>query len=177
MALATGGKIAKIELHFAGSGVCYTLGGIDWLVAMAGYAGAGLWGLLIYLMAGMFPKRYSHITAGFLAIILLVTGILYAKDIESWVIIAAITVFYGTAVWFKNKLPLGLILKVAGLYIILDAFKAPVLLLQHRPVSDATHLAAVTGIPEFCWILLWLAMALGCLLYIWKIEKRPAKLT
>lgn len=171
-ALVTGGKVIKIELHYSGSGVCYTSGGARWLIMLAGYAGAALWGLLIYLMAGKLPKRYSHITAGLLAVILIVSAVLYARDIPSWIIIVAITLFYGAAVRFRDRLPLRFILKLAALYIILDAFKAPVMLLQHRPVSDATNLAALTGVPEFCWIVLWLIIALGCLAYIWRIERR-----
>lgn len=173
MALLTGSKVLKIELHYAGSGFCVSAGGIHWLITLAGYAGAALWGLLIYLMAGKFPKRYSHITAIFLAAVLIAAGILYVRDLESWIIILAITLFYITAAWFRSKLPLQIILKIAALYIILDAFKAPVMLLQHRPIGDAASLAAQTGVPSFFWILIWIAVALGCLIYIWKIEKRP----
>ena len=172
MALITGGKVLKIEMHYSGSGLCYSRGGIIWLITVAGYIGAALWGLLIYLMAGKLPKRYSHITAALLAAVLVVSGILYVRDFASGIIILALIIFYGTTVWFRNKLPLQYILKIAGLYIILDAVKAPVLLLQHRPVSDATLLAAQTGVPQLCWILLWLLVSLACLFYIWKIEKR-----
>lgn len=174
--LITGGKVLKIELHYAGSGVCYSSGGWRLLVVFAGYAGAALWGLLIYLMAGKIPKRHSHIMAVIIAVILLASGILYARDFATWLIILAITLFYLAAVWFRKQLPLQLVLKLAGLYIILDAFKALVNLWRHRPVSDATSLATLTGVPEIIWVVLWIVISLGCLAFIWKIKKKPLKI-
>lgn len=173
-ALVTGGGITKIELHFAGSGLCYTSGGSLVLISLAGYAGAALWGLLIYLAAGTLPKNYSHVAAVFLAAVPLLSGLLYVRDHESWAIVLAITVFYAAAVKLRNILPVKLILKIAGIYIIIDAFRAPFVLLRHKDVSDAANLAALTGIPEFFWILAWIAISLGCLAFIWKTGSRRA---
>ena len=172
-ALVTGGRVLKIELNFSGAGVCYTSGGLRWLIFLAGYAGAALWGSLLYLLADAIPKNRSHLLAAGLVTGLAASGLLYARDFQSWTIISSIAILYAVAVKFRDKLPLKLFLKLAGLCIILDAFKAPTLLFWSHAISDATGLAGQTGVPELFWIILWLAIAVGCLAFIWKIEKRP----
>jgi len=174
-ALITGGRVLKIELHFSGAGLCYTSGGLRWFILLAGYAGAAFWGLLIYLLAEAFAKNLSHLLAAGLVAILAASGLLYARDFQSGTIIAIIAILYAAAVRHRDKLPLKLFLKLVGLYIILDAFKAPTALLRHRAINDAANLAGLTGTPEFFWIILWMAMAAGCLAFIWKIERHPGE--
>ncbi len=169
-ALVGGGRMVKIELHFSGSGLCYTYGGLRWLIIMAGYAGAPFWGLMIYLSAGVAPLKGGHFLAISLAAVMIATGIIYARDIQTWTIIAAITLFYCGAVKFRNKLPLKFYLKLAGLYIILDSVTAPLALFGHNGANDAASLAVQTGLPGFFWILFWLGAAAGCLMVIWIIE-------
>ena len=171
----TGGQVLKIELHFSGAGICYTSGGIRWLTSLAGYAGAAFWGLLIYLLAGAIPKNRSHLPAAFLITVLIASGLFYVRDFQSWTIILLIAAFYAAAIKFRDRLPLSLGLKLAGLYIILDALKAPAALLRGRTVNDAASLAGQTGVPGFFWIAFWMAIAAGCLIFIWKIERRPSE--
>lgn len=175
-ALVTGGRVLKIDLHFSGSGLCYTSGGVGWLISLSGYAGAALWGLVVYLLADAVPKNRVHLPAAFLVAVLASSALFYARNFQSWVIITIIAVLYAAAVKFRDRLPLKLFLKVAGLSIILEALKAPIALLQRQVLSDATDLAGQTGVPELFWIALWLATAFGVLAFIWKIEKRPAKI-
>ncbi|UQZ90475.1 membrane zinc metalloprotease [Deltaproteobacteria bacterium Smac51] len=170
-ALITGGRVLKIELHLSGSGLCYTSGGLSWLISFAGYAGAAFWGMLIYLAAGLFSKKYNHIPAVLLIAVLVASALLYARDIQSWSIIALIIVFYSLAIRFRGKPALGLGLKLCGLYILMDALKAPAALFRRREVSDAVNLAAQTGLPQFFWIILWLATSAGCLFFIWRLQK------
>lgn len=174
-ALITGGRVLNIELRFSGSGVCYTSGGVRWLISVAGYMGAALWGSLIYLLADAIPKNRSHMTAAFLIAVLVASGLLYVRDFQSWTIIASIGIFYAVTVRFSDKLPLKLFLKLAGIYVILDALKAPMALFRHQAVSDAANLAAQTGIPQIFWITFWMATTAGCLVFIWKIERKPTE--
>jgi len=169
--LLTGGRILGIELHFAGSGLCQVSGGVRWLAALAGYLGATVWGVLIYLLAGIISKKYSHLLAAFLVVGLIGSAILYVRDFQSGIIILFIAIWYSAAVKFRDQLPLHFLLKLSGLYIILDALKAPLVLFGYPGPNDAATLAALTGLPAFVWIVLWLAAALGGLILIWKIER------
>ena len=173
-ALLTGGDIVRIELHFSGSGLCRYCGGLSWLVFLAGYAGASLWGLFIYLLAEAVPQRFSHFWAGLLAALLGVSGALYARDAQSWLILLVLALFYALAVWFRDRLPLKVLLKIAGLALILNALEAPLALFGLQGRGDAAELAALTGIPALFWIIIWLATACGCLIFLWKIERKPA---
>lgn len=171
-ALLTGGRILGIELHFAGSGLCQVSGGLRWLVYLSGYLGATFWGLLVYFSADAIPKKYRYCLACFLVFILTVSSVLYARDFQSLIILLAISIWYSAAIKFRDKLPLNFFLKLSGLYIILDAVRAPTYLFGHPGPNDAVGLAAQTGWPAFFWISLWLLAALGGLIFIWKVEKR-----
>jgi len=168
-ALASGGSLVKIELHFSGSGVCYTRGGLGWLISLAGYAGAAFWGLLIYLSALTLPRGYSHWPAVFLIALLAVSAVFYAADFQTRVIILALAALYGAAVKFRGQVS-NLFLKLAGLYVLLDALKAPLALWRHESFNDAASLTAQTGLPAFIWIFFWLAAAAAGLVFIWKVE-------
>ena len=174
-ALLTGGGIVKIELHFSGSGLCQFRGGLTWLVFLAGYAGASLWGLFIYLLAEAVPQRFSHFWTGLLAALLGVSAVLYARDAQSWIILSLLALFYALAVRFRDRLPLKVLLKLAGLALILNALEAPLALFGHQGLNDAAELAALTGIPALFWIILWLTTATGCLVFLWKIERTPTQ--
>lgn len=174
-AAAGGGRVLQIELHFAGSGLCQTSGGVGWLTSLAGYPGAALWGLVIYLGAGALSKKHSHLLAVLLAAALVVFGLLFGRDFQTWAILLISGLIYAAAICFRDKLPLKIFLKVAGLYLILDAVKAPLALLGRQGPHDAAALAGLTGFPEVFWIIIWLAAAGGCLAFIWKIESRAAR--
>ena len=200
-ALATGGRLLQIELHFSGSGLCYTAGGIRWLVLLAGYAGSSFWGLLLYLSgwASSIPdqkkrpqtlydltsptstsriksaqpsKNIALLPALGVTVVLIFTGALYARDIQTLLVILSLTVLYLGAVSFRRFTPLRLFLKVAGLYVMLDALKALRALIKHQAASDSAQLAALTGAPELFWIGCWLTMAFTCLVLAWKSEWR-----
>lgn len=171
-ALATGGSIVRIELNFSGAGLCVTKGGLRWITSFAGYAGAAFWGVLIYLSAGFFSKKHSHILAGLLAALLAWSGILYARDLETWAIISLMALLYAAVLKFRETLSLSVFLKLAGLYILLDALKAPVALFRHQAVNDATNLASQTGFPALFWIIAWLIIVAASLVLIWKLEKK-----
>lgn len=175
-AILTGGSVLKIELDFSGSGVCHTIGGLRWLISLAGYAGAAFWGTLIYLSAGLIPGRHSRFPAVILITILTISAVFYAVDWPSRIIIFIIAVIYAAAVKLRDKLPLNVFLKLAGLYIILDALRAPMVLFRHQGVNDAANLAGLTGLPAFFWIAIWLLIAAACLALIWRTERRPAVL-
>ena len=50
-AVLTGGSIVKIEISQQVGGVCYTRGGVRFIVASAGYLGSIFWGGLILIIA------------------------------------------------------------------------------------------------------------------------------
>lgn len=175
-ALAGGGSIGRIELRLDGSGLCYTSGGLGWLVSWSGYAGAALWGVFICLLSGAAANRRAYLLAAALSGGMLASALMWARDLQSWLIISLLAVWYGLAVRLRDRLPLRLILKLSGLYILLDALRAPLALFGHRQVNDAASLAAQTGLPAFFWIIMWLMAAAAALFLVWKMEK-PGRLT
>ena len=84
MALATGGSIESIALDYSGSGRCVYRGGVRTLVSFAGYAGSGLWGLLIYISVG-YKANYnpSYIALLLISIILMVKSITAARPLTT----------------------------------------------------------------------------------------------
>ena len=78
-ALLSGGSVESIKLRTDGSGVCFTRGGSRFFILFAGYTGAVLWGLLIYLSAKSLGKRANIIAILLLAMIGVSTA-LCARD-------------------------------------------------------------------------------------------------
>ena len=62
-ALLSGGSIVKIELFPNGAGLCTTRGGSVLLISFMGYAGAILWGSLIYSIASINKKVAKNFSA------------------------------------------------------------------------------------------------------------------
>jgi hypothetical protein len=86
-AVATGGNIAKIELFPNGAGLCTTQGGSRFFISFMGYAGAAIWGTLIYLVAST-HQRVAQLITALIATMLCLTLILWVTDILTFFIIA-----------------------------------------------------------------------------------------
>lgn len=171
-ALLTGGTIHNITLHFRGSGVCTTSGGIRFITSFSGYAGSALWGLLIYSVASTLSPRSAKIMIGTMIAMLLITLVLWARDVSTIIILLILLAMYVTPLvnklWFRVKY----FIQLVGVFVMLDAIRSPLYLLDGRDLGDGASLADLTGVPEFLWVAIWFAIAAGSLYLLWmKAEK------
>jgi len=177
-AILTGGTIHNITLNFNGSGVCTTSGGLRFLVSFSGYAGSALWGLLIYSIASALSQTKAKFIVGTMVVVLGTTLVLWARDLTTIIILIVLLAMYTMPLvksqWFKGKwfsLPwfnVKSFIQLVGVFVMLDAIRSPLYLLDGRDLGDGASLAQLTGLPEIFWVALWFAVAVGCLYLLWK---------
>src|SRR5574344_630352 len=83
-AVLTGGEIARIELSFNQGGLCYTAGGIRWIVLSAGYLGSLLWGCAILILNVRYKQE--KLLMNLLTIIFIISIVLWVRNFEGIVI-------------------------------------------------------------------------------------------
>jgi len=168
MALVTGGMIDYIEIHFRGSGLCYVRGGNSFVIALAGYAGAALWGSLLVLTVVHAGSRRAHFVAGFLAVFVFMSGVLWARDLITIVILMVITGLCLVTYRYGASKPVAFFMQFIGAYVILDALKSPLYLIDGRSLGDGAALSELTHVPEIVWVGIWEAFAVFCVWWLWR---------
>lgn len=169
-ALMTRGRIGRIKLNWDGSGWCSTRGGSRFFILIMGYVGASLWGGYLYIagfMAG------AHDTELFLQIelgILLFTTLFFVRDLITLCIVGTMAATFLGAMYFPYVDAIPLLIQFMGIYVVLNAIRAPLHLIDGQHVGDGAALADLTYIfPEGVWIVFWLLFAiatLGVLMYL-----------
>jgi hypothetical protein len=158
-AVLTGGSIVRIEVNANLGGVCWTAGGIRFIVISAGYLGSLVWGSLILL--GAVKTRFDQqITAG-LGILLLVVTAIWVRNLEG-IIICSLTGFGLLALAaYTNEKVCDQFLKFLGLtscfYVLIDIKED----LIDRSVkgSDAYKIAEMLYLPDWLVGVVWLCIA------------------
>jgi hypothetical protein len=165
-ALLTGGWVTRIQLRFNGSGVCTTRGGSRTVILLAGYAGAALWGGVIYLIGGGLSPEATHTWLLVEIAVLAIVFILWGRDPATWIIIACIAGAYALGLLLPENAILPWLFRIVGLYVLANALKAPLALIDGRSVGDGAALQQIYWIiPEIAWVALWFLFALGVLVY------------
>jgi hypothetical protein len=160
-ALATGGRIVEIRLAANEGGLCITAGGSRFLTLNAGYLGSLVWGGVILLLAAR-TKSGRGISICLGVLVLVVCAIWIRPVLGFGFVFAAVAglALIAAGVWLTAGVN-GLLNKTIGLtsclYAVMD-IKSDIL---SRPgaQSDATMLAAATGVPAFLWGILWIVIA------------------
>jgi len=168
-ALLTGGSIHNISLHFNGSGLCTTSGGVRFIVTFFGYAGSALWGLLIYRVANSLSPARSRIMVAIMVSMLALTLVLWARDIPTITILIVLLLMYGLPLYKSLWISVKSFIQLVGIFVLLDAIRSPLYLLDGRDLGDGATLAQLTWLPEFFWIVLWFAIAFACLYSLWNL--------
>ena len=158
-AVLTGGSIVRIEISTRQGGVCYTAGGIGFIITSAGYLGSMLWGVIILMLSSR-VRAARFVSLGIGAFILVVT-LAYVRSLFGF---AFGLLFAGLLVAMGAKLKPAInafVLQVIGvtscLYAVLDIVDD----VLKRPGigSDADALAEMTLIPGVVWGVLWIAIS------------------
>ena len=168
-ALLTGGSIHTISLHFNGSGLCVTSGGVRFIVTFFGYAGSALWGLLIYRVASALSPSSSKIMIVTMLSMLTLTLVLWARDLPTITILVVLLLMYGLPLYKSLWISVKSFIQLVGIFVLLDAIRSPLYLLDGRDLGDGATLAELTWIPEVAWVAVWFMIALGCLYFLWKL--------
>jgi hypothetical protein len=172
-ALASGGKILSIKLNYNGSGLCLTQGGIRFLVSFSGYAGSALFGMMLYLLT----ERSNTISS--IAILLIIEAtillalLLWAGSISTYLILTLMLVTFALASRLSRSKNLRYFLKFIAVFVVLDAIRSPLVLIDGRHVGDGATLSNLTFIPEIIWVIIWFLIGLSCLygMYLFTYHK------
>lgn len=172
MALLTGGSIQSISLDYNGAGLCIYTGGIRSLVSFSGYAGSGIWGLLIYISVGYKTHYNPGYVAYFIILIILTVLVFWASKISTLFILIVLVSMYLGLLLKKQKSVLRLLIQFVGVFVMLDAIRSPLYLLGGSNIGDAAQLSQLTWIPEIIWVATWLVISGACLVLAWRYTKR-----
>ena len=167
LAILSGGRIQYIELHFRGSGLCVTSGGWQAAVAFAGYFGAVFWGVAIYKTVSAAHAKVSSLFTGMLLVTLLLTALLWARDLETLVIMSILFFLFLAITKYGNKSVVKVALQFSGLYVLTNAARSPLVLLDGQSIGDGATLATLTWIPEIVWVAIWTFVSMIGLWVVW----------
>ncbi len=149
----TGGEIEKIEVSPRLGGVCWTIGGSQFLILSAGYLGSLFFGAGI-LLAVAYSKRDAMITA-LLGILMVVITAIYVRPIAGFGFVFCLTggLLLVTAAGVLRHEINDFILMTIGLA---SCLYAPIDILEDIifrtvPGSDAEALAKLTNVPSQAW--------------------------
>jgi len=177
-ALLTGGSVERIEINSRIGGLAVTRGGWGWLVISSGYVGSMLLGSLIVI--GSVRGRGARVIAILVGGVVLLVTLLFVRNAFGLLFGCA---FGGGMLAAARWLPRSwmiLLVQYLGamscLYALVDVAE-DLLTLQHR-VTDASIMAASTGIPAIVWGILWSAISLVVFIltirFAWRLANRYA---
>ncbi|ABZ76394.1 conserved hypothetical protein [Shewanella halifaxensis HAW-EB4] len=164
--IISGGIVSHIELFPNGAGLCFSQGGWPILIGFAGYFGAALWGYLIFMFA-TWPKGI-RLSFGLLGGVVVLTIILWARDLLTVAILASLAVLFLLPLKLKQNRFLASGLRVMALMIILNALASPMVLLGLEGQGDANMLAGESWLPAWFWVFVWLATSAFMLYLCWR---------
>jgi hypothetical protein len=167
-AIVTGGRINRLVLRFDGSGVCIYQPGQRAIIIFMGYAGAALWGGLLYLIGTSMSLQAARV---WLIVELTMIAIVFfcwvdLRDVQTRVILLFIAGIYLVALYLPQVGWLPWLLRVTGLYVLVSAIRAPLIQLRANSGDDASAMQALVWfIPRAVWIAVWVGIGLATLAY------------
>jgi hypothetical protein len=173
-AVLTGGEVVSISLSPNEGGLTQTIGGRPLVILNAGYLGSLAWGIGLVLASKRANTARMAVVG--LAILLAGTTLFYVRPIVSFGFVFAGLVAGAMAAlsrWGGGEAS-SLVLRGLGtfsiLYALVDVW-SDVLRPLGTGLSDASLLAAATGVPGVVWGLMWLGIGCGTL---WALRRSLA---
>ncbi|XQW83779.1 M50 family metallopeptidase [Thalassotalea piscium] len=170
-ALATGGEIIRIQLFTNGAGLCTTRGGSAFFISFFGYAGAAIWGVIYYIMAGL-HHRLAQLFAAVLALLFVVTLLFWSRDILTIAIVISLLALVLVKLKYGQSFYLQMSLQVTAVMVLLNSLKSPWYLIDGRELGDGSALAQQTNIPEIFWVICWCVIAITGIVILAKLTMK-----
>ncbi|MBB4210397.1 M50 family metallopeptidase [Rhodothalassium salexigens] len=178
VSVATGGRVERLALLPNGSGFVLSSGGARVATLLAGYAGAFLWGALLYRLGRVGHVAGIGVALGLLAFMVL-TGVAWVVpgDLGTYAILAIMMAVLAGGLWQGDRgwartlvMFLGVYVLVRGLDLALDLHG--VMGMRRLPEAarhnDAVFLAQATGVAPRVWTFAWVAFG-GLVIYrLWR---------
>lgn len=162
--LLTFGRFKKIKLNWNGSGYAITAGGSRLLILLAGYMGAALWGGYLYLAGWLSTGTGASQLLSFELLFLGIATVMWVRDLVTLVIVASMAAVFGLPLLIPNIPYLPYFIQFIGIYVVLNAIRAPLHLIDGKHVGDGAALQDLTKIiPEILWVLWWFCFAIAVL--------------
>lgn len=175
--IVSNGKFVNFEMRHVGSGVCECVGGWDPIVALAGYGGTALWGLVVFQMAVWDdPERRRRATETF-AVAIALSWLLWGKGDETRIMTVSTAAMFAIAVFHNTHALVRPALAFLGVALAADALLGALLLLAFDGWTDAQMLVDATSVPKPVWVVAWSGLAVAVLLHMWRITQQSQVFT
>ena len=167
VSVLTGGKVVNITLEWNGAGRCNYISDHPTLVLFFGYAGATIWGALIYSGA-LGSVRIAHRIALVVLLLLVSTGILWIHpEPKSILILLAMTSIIFFPLWFVQYKVVQHLVQFIGIFVMVNTIRSVMKLFSIRDHGDHKRLEALTGVPVDVWTWSWLVFSLIVMMTLW----------
>ncbi len=165
VAVLSGGKVVSITITFDGDGLCRYIASQPQAVVFFGYAGATIWGAIIYSGA-LSSVRVAHRIALAMVLLLMVTGVLWMKpELESWAILVVMISIIFFPLWFVRYHTVQHFVQFVGIFIMVSNIQSILKLFEIVNRGDHEKLAALTDVSTTVWIWSWLIFSVVVLLF------------
>ena len=176
-ALVSGGSIISITLNYDGSGLCVNQGGRQFLVSFFGYAGSSILGTALFLVTEKINSKTSTVVLLAIEAIILIALLLWARTLSTYIILILIFATLALASRLYRSKNLNYFLKFLAVFVVLDAIRSPLALLDGRHVGDGAALSRLTFIPEMVWVIVWFMIGVSCLYWMYLSSYRKSAKT
>lgn len=167
VALLTGGHILQIQLFTNGAGLCTSQGGSRFLISFSGYAGAIVWGSIIYLIATL-KRSFARVFCGLIVLLLCCSLLLWVRDVLTFFICVFLLGLFLILLNNKIRSHIQWLVQLIGMVIVLNALLSPLYLIDGRSIGDGASLAQFTFVPEIIWVIIWSSMGVVALYLLGK---------
>jgi hypothetical protein len=172
VAMFSGGRVESFVLHPFGYGRAVTDGGDPTWIHISGYFGSLLVGMAIYCMADRLGEQATKVMVVLAMFWVVVPALFWVRDAMSWAVLAGLFAQGASVYYFQHRYVVRLLLRITGLYVLMDACRAPLHILDQRYLRDGLVLEEITGMPEYVWLALWVISGMIGLMALWSVQSK-----
>jgi len=104
--------------------------------------------------------------------LLTVTLVFWVRDLLTLLVIMALILTLG-AMLFKTRYKfINHMLGFLGVFVMLDAVRSPLVLLDGVSIGDGAALSNSYAMPEIFWVLIWFLISLMCVYAAWRMSSK-----
>lgn len=162
----TGGHLGQLVLQWNGGGHITSRGGMSIPVLLAGYMGAAAIGGYLYYAGWLIDNAHAARLLTLQLGVLVITVLWLVRSVITLLICCIIGAIFYLPIQFPQFEFFPLLIQFMGLYVLLNAIRAPLHLIDGKLVGDGAMLQQRTFIPELIWVALWFLWGICVLLYV-----------